>query len=145
MSDSTGTRSGTAPSAAEALRSNAADAMGKISDAAQQAMGEAKKSASSLAAAATERAKGAAQERISDGADFIGHVAASIRAAARDLDPNAPQVAGFVHEAADRIDEFSRDIRTKTVEELFETTSDFARRQPAMLFAAAAACGFFLF
>jgi ElaB/YqjD/DUF883 family membrane-anchored ribosome-binding protein len=145
MSDSTSTRSSKASSATEALREGAADAMGKISDVAQQAMGEAKKSASSLAAAASERAKGAAQERVSEGADFIGHVAASIRAAARDLDPNAPQVAGFVHEAADRIDEFSRDMRTKTVEELFETTSDFARRQPAMLFAAAAACGFLLF
>ena len=145
MSESTGTRSGTAASAAEALRSNAADAMGKISDVAQQAMGEAKRSASSLAAAASERAKSAAQERVSGGADFIGHVAASIRAAARDLDPNAPQVAGFVYEAADRVDEFSRDIRSKTVEEMLETTSDFARRQPAVLFAAAAACGFLLF
>jgi ElaB/YqjD/DUF883 family membrane-anchored ribosome-binding protein len=145
MSDSSNTRSGTAPSAAEALRNNAADAMGKISDVAQQAMGEAKKSASSLASAATERAKSAAQERISEGADLLGQVAASIRTAARDLDPNAPQIAGFVHEAADRMEEFSHDMRTKTVDEMIETASDFARRQPALLFAAAAACGFLLF
>ena len=145
MSDSTNTRSGGATAAAHAVRSGAADAMAKISDVAQQAIGEAKKSASSLASAATERAKDAAQERIAGGADFLGHLAASVRAAARDLDPNAPQLAGFAREAAGRIDDFSRDVRGKTVEELLETSSDFARRQPALLFGAAAACGFLLF
>jgi ElaB/YqjD/DUF883 family membrane-anchored ribosome-binding protein len=147
MSDSTSTRSDatTASSAAEAVRSGAADAMAKISDVAQQAMGEAKKSASTLASAATERAKDAVEERIAGGADLLGQVAASVRVAARELDPTAPQLAGFAREAAERIDDFSRDIRNKTVEELLETSSDFARRQPALLFGAAAACGFLLF
>ena len=146
MSDSTNTRSGTAGSgAAETLRSTAADAMAKVSDVAQQAMGEAKKSASSLASAATERAKGAVEERISGGADFLGHVASSVRAAARELEPNAPQLAGFAHEAAGHIEDFSHDIREKSVEELLETSSEFARRQPAVLFGAAAAFGFLLF
>jgi ElaB/YqjD/DUF883 family membrane-anchored ribosome-binding protein len=147
MSDSTSTRSGatTASSAAETIRSGAADAMAKISDVAQQAMGEAKKSASTLASAATERAKDAVEERIAGGADLLGQVAASVRVAARELDPTAPQLAGFVREAAERIDDFSQDIRNKTVEELLETSSDFARRQPAMLFGVAAACGFLLF
>jgi len=147
MSDSTSTRSAAAPAsgAADTLRSTAADAMSKVSDVAQQAIGEAKKSASSLASAATERAKGAAQERISGGADLLGHVAASVRAAARELEPNAPQLAGFAHEAAGHIEDFSHDIREKSIEELLETSSDFARRQPVVLFGAAAACGFLLF
>jgi ElaB/YqjD/DUF883 family membrane-anchored ribosome-binding protein len=147
MSDSTSTRSGvtTASGTADTLRSTAADAMAKVSDVAQQAMGEAKKSASSLASAATERAKDAVQERISGGAELLGHLASSVRAAARELEPNAPQLAGFAREAAGRIDDFSQDIREKSVEELFETTSEYARRQPAVLFAAAAACGFLLF
>ena len=150
MSDMSSTRPGavtgaTGASAAEAVRSGAADAMSKISDVAQQAMGEAKKSASSLASAATERAKGAVEERIAGGADLLGQVAASVRVAANELDPNAPQLAGFVREAAERIDEFSRDMRNKTADELLETSSDFARRQPALLFGAAAACGFLLF
>jgi len=144
MSDSTSTRSG-GSSAGEAIRSTASDAMSAFSDAAQQAMGEAKKSASSLASAASERAKDAVQERISGGADLLGHLAAAVRAAARDLDPNAPQLAGFAREAAGRIDDFSNEIRDKSVEELIETSSDFARRQPAVLFGAAAACGFLLF
>src|SRR5215470_56241 len=146
MSDSTSTRSGaTMSSAGEAIRSTATDAMAAVSDAAQQAMGEARKSASSLASAASERAKDAVQERISGGADMLGHLAAAVRAAARDLDPNAPQLAGFAREAAGRIDDFSQDIRDKSVEDLMQTSSDFARRQPAVLFGAAAACGFLLF
>jgi ElaB/YqjD/DUF883 family membrane-anchored ribosome-binding protein len=147
MSDMSSTRPGaaTGSSAAEALRSGAADAISKISDVAQQAMGEAKKSASSLASAATERAKDAVEERIADGADLLGQVAASVRVAARELDPAAPQLAGFVREAAERIDDFSRQVRDKSVDELLETSSDFARRQPAMLFGAAAAVGFLLF
>jgi len=135
----------TGSSAAEAVRSGAADAMSKISDVAQQAMGEAKKSASSLASAATERAKDAVEERIAGGADLLGQVAASVRVAARELDPASPQLAGFVREAAERIDDFSRQVRDKSVDELLETSSDFARRQPAMLFGAAAAVGFLLF
>jgi len=147
MSDSSSIRSGAemASGAADTLRSSAADAMAKVSDVAQQAMGEAKKSASSLASAATERAKNAAQERISSGADLLGHVAASVRAAARDLEPNAPQLAGFADEAARRIEDFSHDIREKSVEQLLATSSELARRQPAVLFGAAAACGFLLF
>ena len=127
------------------LRSQAADAMAKVSDVAQQAVGEAKKSASSLAAEATQRAKGALQERIGSGADLIGYMAASTRVAADSLDPNAPQIAGFVREAGERMEEFSRGVRERSIDELIETSSDFARRQPAILFGAAAACGFLLF
>jgi ElaB/YqjD/DUF883 family membrane-anchored ribosome-binding protein len=146
MSDMSSTRAGaTVAGAAEAVRSGAADAMAKISDVAQQAMGEAKKSASSLASAATERAKDAVEERIAGGADLLGQIAASVRVAARELDPASPQLAGFAREAAERIDDFSRQVRDKTVDELLETSSDFARRQPAMLFGAAAAVGFLLF
>jgi ElaB/YqjD/DUF883 family membrane-anchored ribosome-binding protein len=132
-------------SVARDLRGQAADAMAKVSDVAQQAVGEAKRSASSLAAEATQRAKGALQERIVTGADLIGHMAASTRVAADSLDPNAPQIAGFVREAGERMEEFSRGVRDRSIDDLIETSTDFARRQPAALFGAAAACGFLLF
>jgi ElaB/YqjD/DUF883 family membrane-anchored ribosome-binding protein len=135
----------TASAGTQDLRSKAASAMSTLSDAAQGAVGEAKKTASSLASEAAELANGAAQKQIASGADLIGHVAASTRAAADNLDPNAPQIAGFVRDAGDRIDEFSRSLRNRSVDELIETSSDFARRQPAVLFGAAAACGFVLY
>jgi ElaB/YqjD/DUF883 family membrane-anchored ribosome-binding protein len=127
------------------LRSRASDAMSKVGEVAQQAAGEAKRSAASLAAEAGERGKAMLHERVAAGVGLVGHVAASTRAAAENLDPNAPQLAGLLREAGDRMDQFSRDIRDKSVGELLETTSEFARRQPAVVFGAAAACGFMLF
>ena len=150
MSDSNNTHSGaTLTSSTRDLRDKASDAFSKLSDASQQAMGDAlgqaKKSAGSLVAEATDRAKGALQERVATGADLIGHVAASVHAAADNLNPNAPQLAGFVRDAGQRIDEFSRDLRDKSIDELIDTSMDFAKRQPAVLFGVAAATGFLLF
>jgi ElaB/YqjD/DUF883 family membrane-anchored ribosome-binding protein len=127
------------------LRSRASDAMSKVGEVAQQAAGEAKRSAASLATEAGERGKAMLQERVASGIGLVGHVAASTKAAAENLDPNAPQLAGLLREAGDRMDRFSRDIRDKSVDELLQTTSGFARRQPVVLFGAAAACGFMLF
>jgi hypothetical protein len=127
------------------FRSRASDAMAKVGGVAQQATEEAKRAAASLAAQAGERGKAMLQERIASGAGLVGHVATSTRAAANNLDPNAPELAGLLREAGDRMDQLSRDIRHKSVDELLQTASDFARRQPAILFGAAAACGFMLF
>jgi len=146
MTDSNSTQSGaTLSSSTRDLRGAASDALSKVSDAAHDAMGQAKKSATSLAAEATERAKGALHERVVTGADLIGQVAASAHAAADSLNPNAPQLAGLLRDAGERMDEFSRDLREKSIDELFDTSMDFARRQPAVLFGAAAVTGFLLF
>jgi ElaB/YqjD/DUF883 family membrane-anchored ribosome-binding protein len=127
------------------VRSRTSDAVAKVGEVAQQAAGEAKRAAASLATEAGARGKAVLQERIASGVGLVGHVAASTRAAAENLDPNAPQLAGLLREAGDRMEQFSRDIRDKSVDELLRTTSEFARRQPAVLFGAAAACGFVLF
>jgi len=43
------------------------------------------------------------------------------------------------------MEEFSRTLHAKSVDELVETATSYARRQPAMLFGAAAVAGFALF
>ena len=146
MNNPNNTQSGaTMASATRDLRDKASDVFSKLSDASQEAVGEAKKSAGSLAKEATQRAKGALQERVSTGADLLGQVAASAHAAAKSLDPEAPQLAGFLRDAGQRMDDFSQDLRDKSIDELIETSVDFARRQPAVLFGVAAATGFLLF
>jgi hypothetical protein len=67
-------------------------------------------------------------------ADPTGHVADSAKCAADNLGENAPQLAGLVRGAADKVEEFSRGIRGKSVDELLRNTSDFTRRQPALVF-----------
>jgi len=112
-----------------------------VSEAVQQA----KRAASSLAADANRRIAGLLDRQVSAGADIVGHVAASVRAAADSLDESEPQVADFARVAADHIEDVSEAIRDQSASDLFDTASDFARRRPAVVFGVAAVAGFLLY
>ena len=127
------------------LRGKAGEAVSKLADVAQQAGSQAKQTAFSLASDANQKAKGFLNQRVESGADLAGHVADSARCAADNLDQNAPQLADLVRGAAKRVEEFSRDLRGQTVEDLVRTASNFTRRQPAVVFGFASLAGFLLF
>ena len=127
------------------VRGKAGEAVSKLADVAQQAGSQAKQTASSLASDANQKAKGFLTQQVASGADLAGHVADSARCAADNLDQNAPQLADLVRGAAKRVEEFSRDLRGQTVEDLVRTASDFTRRQPAVVFGFASLAGFLLF
>jgi ElaB/YqjD/DUF883 family membrane-anchored ribosome-binding protein len=127
------------------VRAKAGEAVSKLADVAQQAGSQAKQTASSLASDANQKAKGFLNQQVASGADLAGHVADSARCAADTLDQNAPQLADLVRGAAKRVEEFSRDLRGQTVEDLVRTASDFTRRQPAVVFGFASLAGFLLF
>jgi ElaB/YqjD/DUF883 family membrane-anchored ribosome-binding protein len=127
------------------LRGKAGEAVSKLADVAQQAGSQAKQTASSLASDANQKAKGFLNQRVASGADLADHVADSARCAADNLDQNAPQLADLVRGAAKSVEEFSRDLRGQTVEDLVRTASDFTRRQPAVVFGFASLAGFLLF
>src|SRR6266540_1576453 len=127
------------------VRAKASEAVSKLADVAQQAGGQAKQTASSLASDANQKAKGFLNQQVASGAELAGHVANSARCAADNLDQNAPQLAELVRGAAKRVEEFSRDLRGQTVEDLVRTASDFTRRQPAVVFGLASLAGFLLF
>jgi ElaB/YqjD/DUF883 family membrane-anchored ribosome-binding protein len=131
--------------AAQEVRAKASEAASKIADVAQQAGSQAKDAAASLASDAQQRAKGLLNMQVTAGADLAGHVADSARHAADDLARNAPQLAELVRGAAERVDEFSKDLREQTVEDLVRTASDFTRRQPALVFGLASLAGFLAF
>jgi hypothetical protein len=96
----------------------------------------------SLSSQATRAIKGALTQQVSVGADLASHVAESVKRGADNLDEHAPQLAGLARGAADKIEALSAQARGKSVGELFQTASDFACRQPALVFGAAAAFGF---
>jgi ElaB/YqjD/DUF883 family membrane-anchored ribosome-binding protein len=127
------------------MRAKAGEAISKFADVAQQAGSQAKQTASSLASDANQKAKGFLNQQVASGSDLAGHVADSARCAADNLDQNAPQLAELVRGAAKRVEEFSRDLRGQTVEDLVRTASDFTRRQPAVVFGVASLAGFLLF
>jgi ElaB/YqjD/DUF883 family membrane-anchored ribosome-binding protein len=121
------------------------EAGSKLTEMAQEAGTKAKEAASSLALQAGENAKTLMNKQVGTSADFVGHVAKSLRVAAEDLDDHAPQLAKWAKGVAARADEFSASIRYQTVDELYANASEYARRKPALVFSVAAACGFLLF
>jgi ElaB/YqjD/DUF883 family membrane-anchored ribosome-binding protein len=128
----------------QGVRAKAGEAVSKLADVAQQAGSQAKQAASSVASDANQKAKGFLNQQVASGADLVGHVADSVRSAADNLDHSAPQLAGVVRGAAERVEEFSKDMREQSVEELVRTASDFTRRQPALVFGLASLAGFVL-
>jgi ElaB/YqjD/DUF883 family membrane-anchored ribosome-binding protein len=127
------------------LGAKAGEAVSKLAHAAQQVGSQAKETASSLASEAGETAKGLLHHQVDAGADFVSDIAQAARVAADSLGPNSPQLAELVRGVAQHVNEFSENVRGQSVQELFETTSDFVRRNPALVFSAATACGFMLF
>jgi ElaB/YqjD/DUF883 family membrane-anchored ribosome-binding protein len=127
------------------VRAKLGDAVSKLTEAAQQAGGDAKDAAMALASDANKKATGLLNQQFSTGADFAGNIAKAVQSAADSLDEKSPQLAGFVRGAAETVEEFSRDIRGQTVQQLMKTASDYTRKQPALVFGLASLAGFALF
>jgi len=139
-----GTRGG-AQGQGKNIGGTASDAMSKVSDAAQQAAATAKQTAADATSSITTQVKELLDRQVGTGADMVGHFAHSAKRAAEDLDQNAPQLAGLVRLLADRVDGYADDLRDQSVDQLLRAATDFTRRQPALVFGAAALAGFFLF
>jgi ElaB/YqjD/DUF883 family membrane-anchored ribosome-binding protein len=126
------------------LGAQAGVALSKVSEAAQQAGSHVKAAAMSLATEAGEKAKGLIDQQVASGADFLGYIGSSARAAADTLHPDAPQLAGLVRGMATSVTDLSDTMRGQSPEALLETASDYVRQNPTLVFSAAAACGFAL-
>jgi hypothetical protein len=98
---------------------------------------------SGMTSTISSQVQGALDQQLARGAKTITNVARSARRAADELESDAPQIAGLVRGVADRVEEYSRDLENQSVTDIYEAASDFTRRQPAVVFAAAALAGFF--
>jgi ABC-type transporter Mla subunit MlaD len=126
------------------LRSKAGDAVTKVANVAQAAGVQAKATATSLASEANEKAKGVMNDQVAAGAAWVGHLAEATKAAADNLKPNAPQFSGLVRDAASKVEKLSKNLQNQSIEELYQSASNFTRRQPAVVFGSAALFGFFI-
>lgn len=91
----------------------------------------------------TSQVQEALDQQVVRGAKTITNVAQSARRAADELETDAPQIAGLVRGVADRVEEYSRSLETQSVTDIYQSASDFTRRQPAVVFGVAALAGFF--
>jgi hypothetical protein len=116
-----------------------------FADTASAAARQAKKAASSLARDANDKMQEVLDLQVERGADLIDSIAGSIRVAADDLETNSPQLADLARGAADYVGNFSDTVRDQSASDLIREGADFARRQPAIVFGAAALLGFGLY
>jgi hypothetical protein len=117
---------------------------GVAGEAAQQVGSHVTGAATSLATEASEKVKGFIDQQVASGADFLGHIGRSAKVAADALHPDAPQLAGFVRGMATSVTDLSDTVRGQSPEGLLETASNYVRQNPALVFSAAATCGFAL-
>ena len=74
--------------------------------------------------------------------DGVGSVTAAVRQSTKQLrDQQHDVIARYVEQAADQIDNFTRQLREKDVRELASDAQRFARRQPAVFIGSAFALG----
>jgi hypothetical protein len=90
----------------------------------------------------TSQVQDALDQQVAQGAKVVTKVAKSARRAADELENDAPQIAGLVRGMADRVEEYSHALENRTVSDLYQSASDFTRRQPALVFGLAALTGF---
>src|SRR3984893_6565215 len=108
-----------------------------------QGSARAHEGASDTAETLTGEVKEILNRQVGGGADILGNVARSVRRAAEHIERDSPQIADLARTLAMRVDGYAHDLRDQSVEQIWQTTKDFTRRQPAVVFGLAALAGFF--
>ena len=93
-------------------------------------------------ASMTSQVQGVLDQQVHKGARVVTNVAKSARRAADELQTDSPQLADIVRGVAERLQEYSRDLEEQSAMDIYESASDFTRRQPALVFGVAAFAGF---
>ena len=76
------------------------------------------------------------------GTDALGQVANAVRSSTQKLrEERHDTIAGYIDKAADQIDNWSRRLRDKDIDELTSDVQRLARRQPAVFISSAFALG----
>ena len=96
----------------------------------------------SIAGKVRERAAAQLTTQKDRALDGLGGVAHAVRSTTQSLrDQHHETIAGYVDQAADQIDRFSRNLKNKDVGELVSDAQRLARRQPALFVGSAFAIG----
>ena len=98
--------------------------------------------AKDVASQASEKLKGAVDDRKSSGAEYVGSLANSMRRAAREFDAELPMAGTYIRKAASQVESVSDTIRTGSFNDLLRNAQSFARRQPTAFLGIAVLAGF---
>ena len=105
---------------------------------------EATKAEEQIGDALKSKAEAMVQSPLEAGADALAGVAQTAGSVAEAIGGESPVIADYLKNAGQKLDQFSSDLREKSVSELLQTAIGFGRSQPVLMIAGAAIVGFAL-
>jgi hypothetical protein len=108
----------------------------------KEGVDEVSEQARQAADTAREKAQALADQGKKAGIGQMQGFARVVRGAADDLEEQSPEMARAARQAADGIDRAAASIRDRSIGEVADMFTDFARRQPAACFGGAVLAGF---
>ncbi|MDQ0390324.1 hypothetical protein [Labrys monachus] len=118
----------------EKLKQNASGVLDDVRDLASTAAEEGKTYARTAASDASGAFKDAVESNKTAGAQAVADLARSAKNAADEMEGQSPQIAKIVRSTAEGVERISTDIRDRSVGQLLDSVTDFAKRQPAAFF-----------
>ncbi|MGB8528864.1 MAG: hypothetical protein WCD75_18890 [Rhodoplanes sp.] len=147
-SDATQQEARKAAAKAKAGAGGVGDEMRQTAEAVQEQFESAAESTKEQLGAAAESMKNKARAMVDDqraaGADQLSGLARAINLAADEMQDELPQAAGYVREAAAKVDNVSTMIRERSMEDLMHEANDFARSNTVAFFGMSLVAGFAL-
>ena len=89
-----------------------------------------------------ESAAHAAEQQKEAGARQLSGIAGAVHAAADQLEEQLPGAAGYIPDAAERIDHVASDLRNRNLADIADTIRHLGRERPLALFGGAVLAGF---
>src|SRR5215207_5306688 len=136
-------RSGASGSGASTERTDSGSGGASMSGQGTEIIGQAQDQAMKLVDTARQQATsqlGTQQQRL---AGTLTTVATALHQASREMrNQDEGPIADYVDSAASQVEQFANTLREQNLEQLMNTTAQFARRQPALFLGAAFALGF---
>jgi ElaB/YqjD/DUF883 family membrane-anchored ribosome-binding protein len=124
------------------ITDKAKEMAGSSTDAIREHASDFVDAAKDVASQASEKLKGAVDDRKSSGAEYVGSLANSMRRAAREFDADLPIAGTYIRKAASQVEGVSDTIRTGSFNDLVRNAQSFARRQPTAFLGIAVLAGF---
>jgi hypothetical protein len=124
------------------IKSQAEDLKGRAADAFSQNASQAKEAGAGFAQSATRKVEDVLTNQKAMGADYIASLAQAAERAANEFDNDLPQAAHYIRQASHTMSGVADQIRDRQVRDLLGEVTDFARRQPTLVFGGAMLLGF---
>jgi len=117
---------------------------GGVPTGAEEVKQEAAKAEEQAGDALKSKAEAIVQNPLEAGADALASAARTAGSVAEAVGGESPVIADYLKSVGETLDQFSSDLREKSVSELLQTAIGFSRSQPVLMIAGAAIVGFAL-